>query len=338
MDYTGTSGGDRQHGTADDDTLRGLEGNDRLWGENGDDVIDGGAGKDSIEGGKGDDLLFGGEGRDRIYGTSDFDTLFGGAGDDILNGGGGGDWLDGGDGDDELHIGAAQAQGDNFVFGGAGNDWFHGEQRGKFGLYLDLGDGADGAYVVRTTRATVVGGAGDDAMIVHTHSGETRKFVGIGGDGDDRFYVPVQPHTEGVRVIRGGRGDDSVTVSNGGTYELALGKGADVIEYLPSGLVAALPERAVWVSDFAAGPGGDDLDLHPVLEKFGGPGWWDGVGDPVAGGRLRLVQDGGDTLVEADFDAGGGDYGWTALVRLAGVDAGDMTAANLHGYDPDQQP
>ena len=66
--------------------------------------------------------------------------------------------------------------------------------------------------------------------------------------------------------------------------------------------------------------------------------YWNGEGDAFAIGRLRLVQDGADTLVEADLDGVGTTYGWGTLVRLHDRDVEDFHAGNFNGYDPDLQP
>jgi Ca2+-binding RTX toxin-like protein len=83
---------------------------------------------------------------------------------------------------------------------------------------------------------------------------------------------------------------------------------------------------AITIQDFAAGAGGD------LLEVAGLAAW---AGDPFAAGRLRLFQQGSDTLLQVDADGPGGRGAFETVVKLLGVNAGTLTAQNIvEGYQP----
>ena len=75
------------------------------------------------------------------------------------------------------------------------------------------------------------------------------------------------------------------------------------------------------ILDFAAGDGGDKLDISSLLASFGYGG-----ADPFADGYVRATQSGTDTLVEIDTD--GGADGFSTLATLQDVDETDLNATN----------
>jgi Ca2+-binding RTX toxin-like protein len=101
------------------------------------------------------------------------------------------------------------------------------------------------------------------------------------------------------------------------------------------------------VTDFAAGTGGDRIDLTYLLyhlrsvsyDSLGGRGY-DGGNPFIAGNAfIRLVQSGPDTLLQYDEDgAAGGAYGWHTAATLLNVDMTALTAENFMGVAPDGSP
>jgi hypothetical protein len=131
---------------------------------------------------------------------------FGDAGDDRLSGGAGSEFLHGGDGADSL------AGGDNF----------------------DLLDGGDGPDVL-------LGGAGADRL--DGWSGDDRLDGGLdrdraaGHDGDDVVLL------DGTDVANGGKGDDSLVATGGGTATIGCSAGRDRVAPSWGDLVAVSCER-----------------------------------------------------------------------------------------------
>jgi Ca2+-binding RTX toxin-like protein len=303
VDLTGTAGSDTLQGGLANDTLNGGGGNDTLYGNAGNDILNGGDESgpyngDWLSGEDGDDILHGNAGDDGLLGGAGADSLFGDAGNDSLYGDDGDDLLDGGDGNDRLE----DSSGHNVLHGGAGNDQF--ETLIGDGSILDGGSGND--TFRGNGKDTIDGGAGDDSMVVNVANLLNTSSVLSGGDGNDRFNIQFV-----------GTGNSSVTVSGGAgsdTYILHTGFSATTFTYL--------------VSDFAAGPGGDLIDLSEVLR------WYDTPGNPFqAGGLLRVQQDGADTLLQTKIGGSATDY--YTLVRFAAVAPGQLTSANfVGGIDP----
>ncbi len=333
----GTESKDRITGSDADDTILGLGGNDQIFAGAGDDLVEGGYGNDYIHGGGGVDTLFGGGGGDTLSGGSYFggggsgDQLFGGAGNDVLLGAGVDNLLDGGTGSDLVLFRPGKVFGDNLILGGDDGDTVRAEQNGKGELFINLGEGNDYLELRGTSRTTVTGGGGDDEIWMF----DPKKLVAFGGEGDDRFEIPLPNLPGGMRVIKAGKGDDYVEVRGHDTWELLLGSGRDTVHYLRDTIYDP-GLKPVDVLDFAAGAAGDAVDVVLLLMYSGV--YWNGQGDAFAIGRLRLVQDGADTLVEADLDGVGTTYGWGTLVRLHDRDVEDFHADNFKGYDPDLQP
>ncbi|WP_374942504.1 beta strand repeat-containing protein [Sphingomonas sp.] len=327
---TGTDAPETLYGGAGDDTITGLGGNDTLYGAAGADTIDGGADDDQIYGGTGTDILTGGEG---------VDTLFGDAGADRLDGGAGYNYLYGGEGDDTL----SDTGGDGGYFdGGAGADVLTGGGAGET-LYggggddrIDAGDGADtifgdDAYGGTGGNDAIFGGDGNDTIFgggYYSYPSDGDDTID-GGDGDDTIYTNYL-YDSGTDSIAGGAGNDLFyNVGQGEGIATITGGGGSDTYRIGSGLDAGHSTDVI--TDFVVGAGGDVLDFAAVA--------FDGLpsdGNPFVGGYLRLVQDGADTLVQYDRDAGAAGYDFTTVVRLQNVTATQITRDNIaQGYSPD---
>ncbi|WP_028311502.1 calcium-binding protein [Derxia gummosa] len=251
-------------------------------------------------GGAGDDSILCDRARDIDAGAGNDRVLVSlGAGDRAgVGGGAGDDSLIGGASDDRLDGGS----GDDRLLGRAGADALAG---GSGNDRLDGGAGND----------SLDDGGGSDTL--------------IGGEGDDVFSVATGG---GERdVLRAGAGDDHIGFSAaGGRLVMSGGDGSDT--WTPSG--AALGQPAV-ITDFAAGAGGDRLDLMPLLDAAA-PGY---AGGNPFGGWLRLVARGDDTLLQLDVDGAAGPARWATQLVLRGVAPGALTADNFGaGLRPDGGP
>src|SRR5918998_2616515 len=170
----GTDGPDTLRGTNGDDDLIGLGANDVLFTFKGRDNLVGGPGKDwvlggnevralggkkNLGGGSGNDAVFGGTGSDNVLGDSGNDDLGGGRGSDSVVGAQGRDIVDGDLGSDSL-------------VGGEGPDWVvNGPLR-------------------ETSKNTLSGGDGDDALISNNRPAKRDK-VSCGG-GYDRVVADTK--------------------------------------------------------------------------------------------------------------------------------------------------
>jgi Ca2+-binding RTX toxin-like protein len=309
---TGTTGGDKLTGSDLDDTIHGGAGSDTIDGGFGDDQLDGGDETgfgDNILGGAGNDTIDGGAGSDVIDGEGGNDSIVGGAGYDNLRGGAGNDTLLGGDGDDTL----SDDGGANFLSGGAGNDQIYGVD--SYGGYGGPGD------------STIDGGDGDDWLF----AGGGNRLV-LSGQGNDNITLRIDGNTPFRFEVDGGAGNDLIRVESSSatspsTVVASGGAGRDTFGF--DGMF--LPASALTIRDFQTGPGGDVLDVLsftkavPAINPF------------AAGGSLRLLQDGADTLVR--LLAGPTDTVGRTIVVLKNVVATSLTADNFpQGIRPDGSP
>lgn len=299
VDLTGGAGRDFLRGSELADTLDGGAGGaDDIKGHGGNDIIHGGdephgTEGDRIFGGAGDDTISGGGGNDTLAGENGNDRLLGDAGDDYLAGGDGDDFLDGGDGNDELW----DFSGANDMRGGGGDDLLV-IGPSELNSIVDGGDGND--YLRGSQGATFIGGPGNDTFKIGDYILRTSSGTVTGGDGDDTFFISYESRT-GDTPVSGGAGIDTyVLESSSGTSSYFV------------------------VSDFAAGTGGDRINVD---EYLGGP-----APNPFGpAGDVRLVADGNDTVLEA---RGYADQ-FVPRIRLAGVAMTELTSANfVGGFDP----
>ncbi|NHZ95798.1 calcium-binding protein [Massilia sp. CCM 8734] len=283
--------------------LTGTANNDILRGGALDDRIFGLGGADLIRGAGGNDYIEGGDedgSGDRLYGGDGADSVFGGAGDDVMFGDAGNDALDGEGGTDQIDGGA----GDDLVRGGDGRD-FLADNLGSNVLLGDAGDDSLSATGAGADRLD--GGTGNDALTVRAAPGSTApgEWLLSGGDGNDTlgFHATAAPI---VVHASGGAGSDAFAFSQGVHGETII------------------------IDDFVAGPGGDKLaigSLQPYYNSnpFGAPGY------------ARLLQQGGDTLVQIDADGAAGSAAtFRTVATLLGVRAQDVLPNNfVEGYNQD---
>lgn len=241
---------------------------------------------------------------DRASGPVAQSTLNGTPGNDVLQGGAGDDVIDGADGDDVI----SDDGGNNVIFGGRGND----------SITLRNLYAAASIYEGVTTTNSIAAGDGNDYIDIFALRRGTLA-VDL-GDGSDSLHLNELDRETLVTITLGG-GADRVTL------------GSDVGQRLLGGA------NTIVINDFAAGAGGDVINLADLLRGFyiNSP-VQPPMGNPFAGGFLKLVQDGADTIIRLDYDGsgpGGSSVYIRDLVRLKNVVATNIIAENLAGYAPD---
>ncbi|MGL4636729.1 MAG: beta strand repeat-containing protein, partial [Beijerinckiaceae bacterium] len=316
--FTGTSAANTMAGTGADDLISGFAGNDTIAGNAGADTIYGGTGNDSLTGGGGADSLLGGDGTDNLNGGTEADFLSGESANDTLAGGDGNDTLNGGLNDDSM----AGDNGADSLLGGDGNDSMTG------GLDADFLSGEIGLDTLRggDGNDTLNGGTGNDSLFGDNNDdsllGEAGNDSLQGGDGNDTLDGGIDADS-----LTGGNGNDSL-VGGDGNDTLTGGVGADI---LSGGLgvdtlvwaTADLATGPDTVTDYAAGAGGDRLNLSALLTGFSA-----GV-TPVTG-FVQFVESGGNTTVNIDAN-GGGDNFSTSVAILQGVTGLNAETMRLNG-------
>lgn len=299
----GTEEPDTLTGGALDDSITGRGGADTVTGGAGNDTLSGGDGNDVLDGEDGNDSVDGGLGDDNIEGRDGNDSIAGGAGLDFIIGGNGDDTLSGGDGNDRLN----DRSGSNMLDGDAGDDMLL--TMGTGASTLDGGIGND-TITSAGANDTIIGGAGRDLVKIE---GQYNTRASIHANlGEDNDVLQMMSYDADVTVT-GGTGID--------TYRMAA-TGPSPTDYFASHLV---------VTDFTPGAGGDILDVLRLnmfsytYNPFGPEG------------RLRLVQQGADTLLQFDPDgAANSAYGFSTIVVLKNVDASSITADNFaSNFHPD---
>jgi Ca2+-binding RTX toxin-like protein len=192
-----TTGDDRLHGYAANDTINSGAGNDTVYGYAGNDVLEGGTGTDYLHGGDGNDSLQGNEHLDSLYGEAGADTLKGGTGTDILYGGDGDDSLQGNEDNDYLR----GDNGNDTLEGGSGND----DLRGGLGADVYLfgkGAGQDTLHnedtdAVGTNPDTILLGTGISTADISLSKSNNDLIIGINGT-SDRLVVKEYFYNDGV--------------------------------------------------------------------------------------------------------------------------------------------
>ena len=329
----------RIDGTDGNDDLFGTEGNDTIYGLGGDDTLDGGiGGNDLLDGGDGDDELFAGSGVNTLLGGAGDDDLStfsgglldGGTGDDTVQGalfeGAAPVTLDGGEGQDVWRIEGGLPRA---LFGTAqGWDFSDFEPGATYTFGRSVVRGFEGVSVFDTDSngrvIRMVGSGGNDRF--ETQNGSDTL---IGGAGDDTLIVRFGEPEGGNVLISGGAGDDRLRMSGGGASDtLDGGDGIDLLLY--DGLwrersSTSFPERYVDANTF----GGPDDGYGPGdAQVLNTEGYAFGRGADFAqtliGSALIEEASGGggnDTLEgRGGNDTLGGDEGADALSGGAGDD------------------
>lgn len=190
---------------------------------------------DWLDGRGGDDTLIGGGGRDLLIGNTGVDSVLGGAGADVLVAGGlvisgRGEFYDGGEGFDRLIYSTAFRTYDIEPESGDALPSLPGSDNMR--IFAETGMierlSSDGATVLATDTAIgiesfIAGDANDTVYGAFAVPGE--RVIIDGGDGNDTLY------SNGATETRGGRGNDRLIVSVGGsTFE--GGEGSDTLDTL----------------------------------------------------------------------------------------------------------
>ena len=224
-------------------------------------------------------------------------TLTGSAIDDFLNGTAGNDTLLGLAGNDNLR-------------GAHGNDRLDGGD-GLFDMasyYADANDPA-GAPTQGVVANLALGTASDNW-------GGTDTLIAI-----ENLYGSALADTlignAGNNFLTGAEGNDTLTG----------GAGSDNF-MLRNDLVGNHDSSVDTITDFAVGNGGDQLSLNTTFVNY------TAGANPFATGHVRLVQSGGDTLVELDMDGAAGPGTFEAAGILKNVLASQLVAGNLNGFSP----
>lgn len=145
------------------------------------------------------------------------------------------------------------------------------------------------------------GGEGDDTLV------GTERADRIEGRGGDDLLVGG----EGADTLLGGAGDDTLQLSLG---DVASGEtGSDVFAFGPEA-------AGVVITDFAAGAGGDVLDVSAFVA---------GDIDPFGLGLLRFEAHQSGSVLVFDADGPSGPGGGVAVAILEGVLPGALGPANI---------
>ncbi|WP_164913505.1 M10 family metallopeptidase C-terminal domain-containing protein [Sphingomonas sp. UV9] len=358
------------------DVVRGGGTLDTLVGNAGDDVLDGWYGNDTLSGGLGNDTLIGGEGLDtatyvnstagvnvdlRIKGVAQdtggegTDTL---VGIEYLTGSGFGDTLRG---DDDFNLitdntvattTAALSQTDS-LFGYGGNDSIlvtranattAGTATAATNINMDGGDGNDfielrGGTLSTALATNAAGLSGTTYLALGATSNDRNVDVVTvdGGAGNDRIVLTGVASA----TVNAGDGADIVSISMRGAssvnnYQLALGAGADIIQFgvgatAGTSTDVATTARTNRVADFEGGNAGDKFEMTDFLNR--GLTNYTANSNAFASGHLRLVQLGGDLLMQVDRDGAAGNVnGFVTIFAIGNGYTGGFTAFNFDGF------
>jgi Ca2+-binding RTX toxin-like protein len=270
----------------------------------------------NITGTTGNDTLAGTSADDVIQGLDGNDNLTGGAGNDRLEGGAGIDTMNGNDGNDLL-IGGAD--GDTLYDNSSGSD------------ELEGGSGSDDIRIWRASGAAATtnrmdGGADNDFFGVYDES-RASTFNLSGGDGNDSFWI----RGAAAVSIDAGSGDDHIELEGVvAAISLNLGSGgADRIRI--NGQTYNSIGGSITATGFDTGNSGDSLDIAEFLNLYLTN--WDYRTNPFATGHFRLVESGGNTLFQVDWNGGNNSY--VTFITFVGTASSSLTAYNLGGWASD---
>ncbi len=163
-----------------------------------------------------------------------------------------------------------------------------------------------------------------------TLNGGPDNDVLYGLDGDDRLYgnegndtLSGDAHGDhlfgglGNDSMDGGAGYDTLT-GGAGDDTLTGGEGSDIF-YIWNGSDDTTVDT---ITDFTAGPGGDQLSIPDYLDN------------PLVSGHVRLTQSGANILFEVDPDGSEGAAVFRTVAILNNVTRSHLVAANVGGFDP----
>ncbi len=239
-----------------------------------------------------------------VTGTIGDDVIFGSVADDTIDGGGSQNYSE-------------------VLYGYAGNDTIvaNGSNNGYSWAYVNVygGLGNDTLSAGYSTYVEIQGEQGDDQISGGSGndylSGGSGSDLIVGNDGNDSIS-DYDDAGDDLTTMDGGNGDDSFSYVSyaGGSAEITGGAGSDIYRLSAGG------NGVIKSLDFAAGAGGDVLNLESLLSVSG---WTELQGNPFASGTynyLRLVDDGlGGTALEWDRDGSASVYSWTQTIDLVNV-------------------
>ncbi len=365
--FRGGLGNDVVRGGGTLDTLVGNAGDDVLDGWYGNDTLSGGLGNDTLIGGEGldtatyvnataavnVDLRIQGVAQDT--GGEGVDTLIG---IEYLTGSGFGDTLRGNDDfnliiDNTVATATAALSQTDSLFGYGGND----------SILVTRANATTTGTATVATNINMDGGDGDDfielrggtlstALATNAAGLSTATYLALGATSNDRNVdvVTVDGGAGNDRIVltgvasarvNAGAGTDIVSISMRGAstvnnYQITLGTGADIIQ-LGVGATAgastdvATTARANRVTDFEAGSAGDKFELTNFMNL--GLTGYSANSDAFASGHLRLVQQGGDLLLQVDRDgAAGAVNSFVTIFAIGNGYTGGFTAFNFDGF------
>jgi Ca2+-binding RTX toxin-like protein len=221
--------------------------------------------------------VIGGSGNDTLVGTSGANTLTGGLGNDTLDGNGGADSLAGGAGDDtyvtdgggtlteatNAGIDIVQSSAATFTLGNN----FENLTLTGFANINGTGNGLNNLITGNDGNNTLAGAAGVDTL--------------VGGNGDDTLVGGT-----GNDVMTGGIGNDTFVFNAFNESGIGAGNNDQITDFVGAGIV-----------------GGDTIDLSALDAIAGGSDQaftFIGSAAFTAAGQLRVVQQGGDAIVQAN--------------------------------------
>ena len=283
----------------DGNIANGFYGNDNISGNSGADVIFGGGGSDFVDGAAGNDHIYGfaltgtaaDDGGDLLHGGSGNDYIQGNAGNDIITGDDGNDRLNGGNNDDHLQGG----NGNDTINGNKGDDTIRGDE-GNDSLRGGAGDdsisGGNGNDVILGDLGNDIinGGGGIDVM---TGGAGADTFIFFAGDATFATTGTLAYFADTITDFT--HGTDQILLDNG------QGTGTGNLLHAQAGIVLTSVAAALTYAQQL-------LDAHA------------GTSD------LAVLEVGSDAYL---FYGSNGAATIDSIIKLAGVDASSITAADL---------
>lgn len=237
--------------------------------------------------------ITGTSGNDSLTGTAEDDRIVGEGGDDRIEGGEGNDDLDGGEGNDAIFDLAGTS---SRIRAGAGND----------SLFTSLRSTAQSDLV------SIDAGSGNDSLTYH-HTGPGRGTIDLGAGGDQMSIT--------------GLPSGGVTITLGRDPEV----GAHRINFSRLGPIEG--SGLITITDFGTGANSDRFNVFDLaIGNFSATGY-DTRLSPFDTGLMRLMQVGGDVVLQADR-LGDGTYSNFAVfknVRLENLEDGHFFEISVGG-------